>query len=31
MLPLETNGGDDKDPHIIVNIIAELSQPFNTK
>lgn len=31
MLPLRTGGQDDIDPYLMVRIIPELNQPFNTK
>ena len=31
MLPLENGGGDDLDPQIMLSIIPQLNQPFNTK
>jgi len=31
ILPIEAGGGDDLNPNIVVRIIPELNQPFNTK
>ena len=31
IIPIESGGGDDINPNIIVRIIPELNQPFNTK
>ena len=31
LLPLLQDGGDDLDPHLLVRIIPELNQAFNTK
>lgn len=31
ILPCEAGGGDDRDPLIIMKIIPELNQSFNTK
>ena len=31
MLPLREGGQDDTDPYLLVRIIPELNQPFNTK
>ena len=31
ILPIEPGGGDDINPNIVVRIIPELNQPFNTK
>ena len=31
IVPIEPGGGDDLNPNIVVRIIPELNQPFNTK